>query len=73
MPDVGYFADAATDPTFRGYGLHAALLFRRLRDASAAGVDFVCNGADILSTRHRNMERAGMRLLFLLAIWTPLE
>lgn len=69
---VGYFADAATDPAFRGRGLHAALLSRRLRDASAAGVDFVCSGADFLSTSYRNMERAGMRLLFLRAIWTPL-
>jgi GNAT superfamily N-acetyltransferase len=68
---VGYFADSATDPAFRGRGLHAALLRRRLRDASAAGVDFVCSGADFLSTSHRNMERIGMRLLFLRAIWTP--
>lgn len=68
---VGYFADSATDPAFRRRGLHAALLRRRLRDASAAGVDFVCSGADFLSTSHRNMERIGMRLLFLRAIWTP--
>jgi ribosomal protein S18 acetylase RimI-like enzyme len=70
---VGYFADCATDPAFRGRGLHAALLRRRLLDASAAGVDFVCSGADFLSTSHRNMERAGMRLLFLRSIWTLLE
>ena len=69
---VGYFADAATDPAFRQRGLHAALLARRRRDAKAAGVDFVCGGADFLSTSHRNMERAGMRLSFLRAIWTPL-
>jgi GNAT superfamily N-acetyltransferase len=68
---AGYLADAATDPAFRGRGLHAALLRRRIRDASAAGVEFVCSGADFLSTSHRNMERAGMRLLFLHTIWTP--
>jgi ribosomal protein S18 acetylase RimI-like enzyme len=68
---VGYFADAATDPAFRGRGLHSALLVRRLRDARAEGVDFVCSGADFLSTSHSNMERVGMRLLFLRAIWTP--
>jgi hypothetical protein len=38
----------------------------------SAGVDFVCSGADFLLTSHRNMERIGMRLLFLRAIWTPL-
>lgn len=69
---VGYFADAATDPAFRGRGLHSALLVRRLQDARAACADFVCSGADFLSASHRNMERAGMRLLFLRAIWTPL-
>jgi ribosomal protein S18 acetylase RimI-like enzyme len=69
---VGYLADSATDPAFRGQGLHTALLYRRMHDASAAGVDLVCSGAAFLSTSHRNMERAGMRLLFLRAIWTPL-
>jgi GNAT superfamily N-acetyltransferase len=64
---VGYCAVA---PGFRGRGLHFALLVRRLQNASAAGVDFVCSGADFLSTSHRNMERAGMWLLFLRAVWT---
>lgn len=67
---TGYLADSTTDPAYRGRGLHAALLRRRLRDASVAGVDFICSGADFLSTSHRNMERAGMRLLFLRAMWT---
>jgi GNAT superfamily N-acetyltransferase len=67
---VGYFANCAVAPGFRGRGLHYALLVRRLQDASDAGVDFVCSGADFLSTSHRNMERAGMRLLFLRAVWT---
>jgi GNAT superfamily N-acetyltransferase len=68
---VGYFADSATDPAFRKRGLHSALLIRRLQDARAAGAAFVCSGADFLSTSHRNMERIGMRLLFLRAVWTP--
>ena len=70
---VGYFADCATDPAFRRRRLHAALLHRRLRDASRADVDFVCSGADFLSTSHRNMERAGMRILFLRSVWTRLD
>ena len=70
---VGYFADSATDPAFRNRGLHAALLCRRAQDARAAGVDFVCSGAEFLSTSHRNMERVGMRLLFLRSIWTELD
>lgn len=66
---VGYCADAATDPAFRGRGLQAALLRRRIADAHAAGVDFVCSGADYLSISHRNMERADMRVQFVRALW----
>jgi GNAT superfamily N-acetyltransferase len=67
---AGYCADAATVPAFRGRGLQTALLHRRIADASAAGVDFICSGADFLSASHRNMERAGMRLQFVRAVWT---
>ena len=69
---VGYCADAATVPAFRGRGLQTALLQRRIADASAAGVDFICSGAEFLSGSHRNMQRAGMRLQFVRAIWTAL-
>jgi len=68
---VGYLADAATDPSFRGRGLQLALIRRRIRDAHAAGVDFVFSGAHFLASSHRNMERAGMRVQFLRAKWTP--
>jgi ribosomal protein S18 acetylase RimI-like enzyme len=69
---LGYLADAATDPAYRRRGAHAALLHRRISDAKTEGVDIVCGGADFLSASHRNMERSGMRLLFVRAIWTPL-
>ena len=68
---VAYCADAATVPAFRGRGLQAALLRRRIADAAAAGVDFICSGAAYLSTSHRNMERVGMRVQFVRALWTP--
>jgi hypothetical protein len=41
-------------------------------DASDARVDFICSGAFYLSDSHRNMERAGMRVQFTRAVWTPL-
>lgn len=69
---VGYCADAATDPAFRGRGLQQALLLHRHRQAKTAGVDFVCSGARFLSTSHCNMERIGMRIQFVRAIWSPL-
>ena len=67
---VGYCADAATDPAFRGRGLQTAMLRRRIADSCAAGVDVVCSGAQYLSTSHRNMERVGLRVLFVRSIWT---
>jgi ribosomal protein S18 acetylase RimI-like enzyme len=67
---VGYLADATTAPAFRGRGLQAALLRRRIRDASTAGVDFVFSGAEPMGTSHRNMERAGLRMFFLRTKWT---
>ena len=70
---VGYCADAATDPGFRGRGLQTALLRRRIGDARAAGVDFVCSGADYLSPSHRSMERVGMRVQFTRATWRSIR
>lgn len=67
---VGYLADAATDPAFRSCGLQSALLRRRIRDAGAAGADFVFSGAAPFSASHRNMERAGMNVQFVRSLWT---
>jgi hypothetical protein len=69
---VGYCADATTDPAFRGRGLQTALLARRIGDARAAGADFVCGGAELHSQSHRNMQRVGMRVQFVRALWTAL-
>jgi GNAT superfamily N-acetyltransferase len=71
--DTAYCADATTDPAFRRRGLHAALLHRRMRDAQNAGADLLISGAAFLSGSYRNMERIGMRLMFMRAIWSPLS
>ena len=70
---VAYLADASCDPAFRRRGLQLALLERRINEAIAAGVDFICSGAAFQSGSHRNMERAGMRLQFVRSIWTERE
>ena len=69
---VGYLADACTDPAFRRRGLHTALLRRRIADARQAGADLVFSGAEFLSGSYRDMQRIGLQLLFVRAIWTPL-
>jgi GNAT superfamily N-acetyltransferase len=67
---VGYLADASCDPSYRRRGLHMALLARRISKCCAAGVEFICSGAALLSTSHRNMERTGLRIQFIRSIWT---
>jgi hypothetical protein len=69
---VGYLADAATAPAFRRHGLHVALLRQRICDTATSGVEFIFSGAEPMSTSHRNMERAGLRLHFTRAKWTPI-
>jgi hypothetical protein len=69
---AAYLADACTDPVFRRHGLHTALLRRRIADARQAGADLVFSGAEFLSGSYRNMQRIGMQLMFVRAIWTPL-
>ena len=70
--NTAYCADATTDPAFRRRGLHSALMHRRISDATAAGVELVTGGAEFLSASYRNMERIGLRLMFMRAIWSPL-
>jgi hypothetical protein len=71
--DVGYFADAATDPEFRCRGAQTALLSHRTAAARQAGVEFVYSRATFGSTSHRNMERIGLRVLHTRAIWTAVD
>ena len=48
-----------------------ALLRRRMADALQANADMVFSGAAPFSTSHRNMERVGLRVQFMRALWTP--
>jgi hypothetical protein len=68
---IAYLADATTVPRFRGRGLQRVLLRRRITDAGKFGADFVFSGAAPFSTSHRNMERVGMHVQFMRALWTP--
>jgi GNAT superfamily N-acetyltransferase len=68
---VAYFAEAATHPDLRRRGAHAALLHWRAQQAQAMGADFLFSGAGFLSQSHRDMERVGMRLQSVRAVWSP--
>ncbi|MBN3522463.1 GNAT family N-acetyltransferase [Paenibacillus apiarius] len=61
---------AATLPSYRNIGMHAALLRRRIHEAALSGCRVVVSQASYLSQSHRNMERAGMKLGYVRATWT---
>lgn len=67
---LGYFADAATVPEFRGRGLQSSLLRHRAAVAASSGAELVYSQAEFGSTSHRNMERLGLRVLCTRSIWT---
>jgi hypothetical protein len=67
---VGYLAAGSTLPECRGRGVHAALIARRLADASVAGCEFLTGQATFASTSHRNQERAGLKLAHVRQDWT---
>jgi hypothetical protein len=68
--NLAYFADTCVHPDYRGRHLQSALLARYQRDAAQAGAEMLCSQAAFGSTSHRNMERAGLRLLYTQAVWT---
>jgi ribosomal protein S18 acetylase RimI-like enzyme len=67
---AAYFADVCVHPKFRGRRLQSALLARYKLDAMSQGADLLCSQATYGSTSHRNIERAGLRLLCTQAEWT---
>jgi len=68
--DVASLTLAATLPEFRGRGVHAALLRRRMDDAAVAGCRLVVGQCAYLSPSYRNMEKAGLRIGYVRATWT---
>jgi ribosomal protein S18 acetylase RimI-like enzyme len=68
--NVAYFADICVHPNFRGRRLQSALLARYQSDAARLGADLLYSQAAFASRSHRNMERAGLRVLHTHAEWT---
>jgi GNAT superfamily N-acetyltransferase len=69
---VGYLADAATKPQWRGRGAHTALLHERIAKAAEARCDLVWGMAAFPSVGFRNMRRAGLGMIANVAIWERL-
>ena len=67
--DVTVLADAFTHPRAQRKGVHAALVQRRLAEADTA---VTIATVPLLSTSRRNLERCGMRLTAMRAIWTKM-
>jgi ribosomal protein S18 acetylase RimI-like enzyme len=67
---IAYFADVCVHPNYRGRRLQSALLDQCHRDAARLGANILCSQATFGSTSHRNIERAGLRVLHTQADWT---
>ena len=63
---------AATLPEHRNHGVHAALLRARFEEASRRGCRLAVSQCAFLSQSHRNMEKNGMRIAYLKALWSEL-
>jgi GNAT superfamily N-acetyltransferase len=67
---LGYLAAGSALPAYRGRGVHAALIARRIADAAQAGCELVTGQAAFTSSSHRNQERAGLKLAHVRQDWT---
>jgi GNAT superfamily N-acetyltransferase len=68
LDGVGQLANAATIPELRGRGVQTALIRRRIRDAAAAGCGLISAGTSD-GTSRRNLERAGLRAVYVKSAW----
>jgi hypothetical protein len=70
---IGHLANAATITELRGRGAQTALIRRRIRDAATAGCTLVSSGAATCSQSVRNLERAGLRVVYVKTAWRAPE
>lgn len=66
---VGGMANAATVPRFRRRGCQSALLAARIQDAADAGCDVIGSLTTFGSDSERNMERAGLGVVYTKTVW----
>jgi GNAT superfamily N-acetyltransferase len=70
---IGHLANVATLPGLRRRGAQSALIRRRIRDAGAAGCTLVSSGASVGSQSLRNLERAGLTVVYEKTAWRAPE
>ena len=70
---VAAFALAGTLPEFRGRGVQAALIHRRMVDAAAAGCELVVAQATFGSVSLRNLQKFGLQVAYTKAEWKRKE
>ena len=68
--ELGFFANAFTQPEFRGLGCQHALLSGRLADAHALGLKGLVTDVVPRTASQRNCERVGFRISKTQTIWT---
>jgi GNAT superfamily N-acetyltransferase len=66
---LGYLANMATLPRFRGRGCQRELIALRAAEAAQAGCDLVAAQATLGSVSQRNLQRAGLSPAFTITTW----
>jgi hypothetical protein len=68
---VGYLASTTTLPQYRNRGCQMALIHQRISDAALEQCSMIVSQASFASVSQRNLEKAGLRMAYTKAIWTP--
>ncbi|MEM6552070.1 MAG: hypothetical protein AAF750_08075 [Planctomycetota bacterium] len=66
---VGYLMIEFERESCRQRGVQSAWVRARLNDAAAWGCELVSGGSDFESSTRQNMERAGLRMAYMAALW----
>lgn len=68
---VGYLASTTTLPQYRNRGCQMALIHQRISEAALEQCSMIVAHANFGSASQRNLEKAGLRMAYTKAIWTP--
>lgn len=66
---IATLAAAATLPSLRNKGIHRALIKHRISQATLQNCDLIAGQAKFASISQNNMERAGLRIAYIKALW----
>jgi GNAT superfamily N-acetyltransferase len=71
--EIGYLADTAIIPKFRGKGIQKELISHRVKEALSKGCKKIMGRAEFGSISQRNMETLGIKVSYTKSIWSKIN